>query len=552
MMRTYKANQSQTLSSRLGSILNKENWFFIFVFLLALILRIKDIGLFLPYFEAGDEKFLVESSLNIIRTGDLNPHFFWYGSFPIYWISAIYYLVILILWPFSNQSSLASFIGNLNIYDYHFLFFYIGRITSVLFSLLTIYLLYAIGKNLFGKKTGKIILFLSSFNVFHAFLSQLFKVDISLSFWILATVYFALKILESGKIINYVLGGICVGLAMSTKYNFLAFIPLAAARVLKDKEWKSLFELKLFLAGYVAAVTFIVTCPFSILDFKDFYSQLYFQMKTLQQGPYDPMSFLTGIPYLAPLIAIGGSDPLIAFSSVFGLIIVFRKDWRSAVLVSCFPVIYFIFAFGVSKLPNPQNIFPTFPFLVIFSGFFFKQFFESNRPRYRHLAVGIFILNIIFQILFYFIYLPPYQAWEYPYKESVKWIEKNIDKNSIVMSYYGSPGNFRYIKGSFGFAQEYMIRPKLKNYEENLVKFKPDFLILMNWGMEHQSNDDFKAYGNWVNAILKKPFSDYCLIKGFYLPKIYRGISEKFIPVSENYGLLIFQRKEVQGCEKES
>jgi 4-amino-4-deoxy-L-arabinose transferase-like glycosyltransferase len=550
MMRDLKESQSRAFSDRRGLLLNRENWFFILVFLLALILRITGLDFLLPHFEAGDEKDIVESSLNIIRTGDFNPHFFWYGSFPIYWITAIYYLVILILWPFSGQPSLAVFIEGLNVHDYHCLFFYIGRITSVFFGLLTIYLLYEIGKNLFGKKAGKLIVLLSSFDAFHVTFSQIFKIDISLSFWILATVYFALKIMESGKTRNYLLGGVCAGLAMSTKYNFLAFVPLVAANILKDKNWKSIFDLKLLLAGYVAVAVFVVTCPFSMLDFQSFYSQLFFQMNVLQQVYYlDASFFKTEIPYLSHLILMGLSNPLISFLSVFGMISFFRRDWRSAVLVISFPVIYFVFAFGISKLPNPQNIFPIIPFQIILCGFFFHQLFENKKFWYRYLGVGIFIMNIILQI-FCLVYSPPYAAWANPYVKSGNWIDKNINKSSIVMSYYGNLGNIHYVESSFGFAQEYLIKPKLNKFEENLAKIKPDFLILMNWGMEHQNNNYFKNYGKWVNDILKKPFSDYCLVKGFYLPKMYRGISEKLIPVSKDYGLLVFGKKAGSRCEK--
>ena len=46
--------------------------------------------LLLPYFESGpDERYLIDPALKILKTGDLNPHFFWYGSFPIYWTALL-------------------------------------------------------------------------------------------------------------------------------------------------------------------------------------------------------------------------------------------------------------------------------------------------------------------------------------------------------------------------------------------------------------------------------------------------------------------------------
>ncbi|MCX5859511.1 MAG: glycosyltransferase family 39 protein, partial [Proteobacteria bacterium] len=253
----------------LARIQEKETGVIFFILLAALVLRIRGFDLLLPYFESGpDERFVIESALNILKTGDLNPHFFWYGSFPIYWTALLYGLVLGagclspalgINWVGGGANTIAECIKNFGIYDQGFLLFYTGRVTSIVFGLATIYLVYLLGRKLWDKSTGCLAAWFLAISPLHIYFSQLFKVEISLLFWVLLTLYFSLKIYQGGTLKDYIWIGITSGLALGTKYNFIVIFPFLI--ILYRPGISILKSLKIgFLTHYVVFINIIITC----------------------------------------------------------------------------------------------------------------------------------------------------------------------------------------------------------------------------------------------------------------------------------------------------
>jgi YYY domain-containing protein len=172
----------------------------------------------------------------------------------------------------------------------------IGRALMALADLATVYLLFLLGRRLYGLWGGLLAAALSTFTVLQIQLAHFFAVDpISTTFTLLA-LYGAILMYDRPSKGAAVVTGIGIGLAVASKFSALpiAFAPLIAAylatmRSLKDegggmKDEKNdsssssliphpssfhMFGLA-FLALAIAFIIFAFTSPFVLLDFENF------------------------------------------------------------------------------------------------------------------------------------------------------------------------------------------------------------------------------------------------------------------------------------------
>ncbi|MCX5867889.1 MAG: glycosyltransferase family 39 protein [Proteobacteria bacterium] len=501
------------MTQRIIQRLNRDRILLPLLLLLALLFRLPHLNFLLPYFEYGDERDVVEAALRILKSGDPNPHFFWYGSFPIYWTTLLYGLVLGVrCWVSGGINTIGECINNFGVYDQGFLLFYLGRITSIGFGLATIYLTCLLGRKLFSRQTGYLAALFLAISPFHVFFSQVFKVDMSLLFWILLTVHFSLNIYERGGLKDFVWAGVCGGLALSTKYNFFAFLPILLAVGLKTggRGW---FSGKFLFCGYIAAVVFLITCPYSVLDFDTFRNQLGVQMGLNQQHLIqfrtDPSSFLyRRFFYQIFILFPFFFGPLICLAASLGLVRFLRKDWRKSLIFISFPVIYFVFSGSVSQLAMPQYQLPYLPFVVIL-GVEAMRFFlaGSNRSRWAGgLLLGLSLLFFLSDL-----WVPHFQGQFQVYRKAGGWINQEIPKDKKVATYFGVYSSTRH----FGFQNELVVRRATDFSLAGLEKYDPDFLVTTESSIfqEERFKKSFQGYREVMQAISRE--EKYRLVRSF-------------------------------------
>ncbi len=211
-----------------------------------------------------DERFLtmVESSIRIPESvgeyfdtdnSTMNPHnmghgFFVYGTFPIFLVRFV-----------------AEWVHKTGYDEVHF----VGRMVSVLFDLVTIYVVYLIGRRLYRKRVGLLAALLTALSVLLIQHAHFFVVDPVANAFILAGLYFAIRIFDEGKGSDYVLFGLMLGLSVASKINAapLAFMAAlaAAARVFTAGGERLIHELKR-AAGYLALAAFLSLLTFRIFQ----------------------------------------------------------------------------------------------------------------------------------------------------------------------------------------------------------------------------------------------------------------------------------------------
>ena len=173
---------------------------------------------------------------------------------------------------------------------------YLGRFLVALADIGTVYLVFLLGRRLYGTWAGLLAAALSTFTVLQIQLAHFFAVDpISTTFTLLA-LYGSIKMYDRQSVGAAVLTGVGIGLAVSSKYSALPIIaaPLVAVSLsimhATPEEREAVRRLvfrNLAIAGLVSFVAFAVTSPFVLLDFEDFWQAVVTEQGNMVTGVAD-------------------------------------------------------------------------------------------------------------------------------------------------------------------------------------------------------------------------------------------------------------------------
>jgi 4-amino-4-deoxy-L-arabinose transferase-like glycosyltransferase len=349
---------------------------FVVVFLIALLFRLWGINYDLPYIYHPDEPVALAILQTMLRTGDLNPHFFHWPSFLLYVNLAIYipyYLLGKLLGVFQSPGEILDLtqLAMGVTYTSTSLTVLLGRLITVTFSLGSVLLTFLIGRQLSGKLwVGLIAAFMIAISPTNVGQSRFITPDTFATFFILASFLMSVLIFQKGGIGYYLLGGIFIGLAASSKYNgVLAVIPLLIAHFL-SRGWTGLKDYKLVLSLGLTALFFLTATPFAVLDYPAFLVDLNFDRQHYATG-HPGMEGATLQWYLNYLWQTTGPLYLLAALEILRGLYIRSKP---LILLSSFPLLYFLF---ISRfiVRNERTILPLTPFLFLLAASFLVYLF---------------------------------------------------------------------------------------------------------------------------------------------------------------------------------
>ncbi len=347
-----------------------------------------------------------------------NPHFFAYGSFP-------FYLLYTVGQIFTNVTSNPGYA--------HYVMLQIpGRILSGISDLLTVLMLFFIGKKLFNKEVGLFAAFFYSISVLPIQLSHFYAVDTLLTFFITTILYQLILFYEKPTIKRGVVIGILVGLALATKVSAIVIVTSIGASLAADflllflkqphKPHHYLPHLPKFvqhlityalLIAIITVATFLFFEPYALIDSQNFWLQ------TLQQSamtkdaftfPYT-LQYVHKTPYLYELknIFFFGLGPLLSILAYSGFLyfisIVIKKDksekWAQETILLIFFAAYFI-TVGNFAIGFMRYMLPVYPLLCLFAAVFIYESFTFIKNKtiraicYTLFAIGLFIWPLSF------------------------------------------------------------------------------------------------------------------------------------------------------------
>lgn len=327
------------------------------------------------------------------KTGSpLDPHFFAYGSLPFYLLALVAAVVSFIGTHVPGLSGWSA----ANTYTQLPL---IGRPLSATLDLLTVTLVYVLGRRVYGYWTAVLGMALAAFTVLDIQLSHFYAVDTVLVPLCLLVLLAAVHIAQCDHPAPYIWGGMALGAALATKTTaLLLVIPLGLAPILaawNSATWTGSFSRPALTAHYmsiaprlnrdlqrllltflIGAATFALGEPYAILDRAQLVSDIAQQSAFLVtnsppfQVPYT-IQYAHTIPYLYQLKNMLWWDlglPLAAaaFAGVLSALLSVRRWLRQpeVLILLAWVIPYFLFV-GSFFAKFSRYMLPIIPVMVL-------------------------------------------------------------------------------------------------------------------------------------------------------------------------------------------
>lgn len=499
-------------------------WPMLGVVLLALVLRLWALNWGLPYLYHNDESIFVVIIQNIVKTGDLNPHYFDYGS-AFFYINALAYLPYYLVGkaigafhslndiPYPNQ--LAMGVGITPMESTYLL----GRSVTMLFGIAAVILVFFIGKRVSGKAlVGLIAAFMMAVSPTCVSLSRTITPNMFLVFFILLTVWGAIRIYEENSTGAYIVAGIAAGLAISTKYNGAMVLGVILLACVMKSGWAALKNPRLYLAFGLAALTFLVSTPFALLDYPTFIKDVTKDAIHYSSGHYG-MEGDTVQWYLNYLWTQEG--PVVVLGLLGALFALISRSKPLLILVS-FPVVYSVFI-SLFVVRNDRTILPILPFVFILAAnllvYVGEWLIARGAERRGVLVSGILVVAILaVGPLSMTANAAAQEVTPDSRLTGVEWIKEHIEPGAKVGIEVGSP----YLD-----PQVYSVQPVgaiIAHTPDWYVHEQYDYLVFA-WNMYGRFYREPEKYANQISQY-EAFFGKFQLVKqlddGGYQVKIYK------------------------------
>jgi len=243
---------------------------FIVILIIAFGIRVYSLNFGLPALYDPDEPMFVLGGLKLLKNHTLNPGWFGHpGSTTIYCMALIELFVV--IWGMiSGRFSDVEAFGNAFYHDPGIIF-YPGRWFILICALLCLVLTYFIARKLFDIRTALLASALLAFDPLDIHYSQVIRTDMHASVFMLLALFVTIDIVRRGNLISYVVAGLCIGLACTTKWPagtaLASLVGATTLRVCRDR-YSLIAELnKLTVSMVCILAAMFLSSPFLFLDF---------------------------------------------------------------------------------------------------------------------------------------------------------------------------------------------------------------------------------------------------------------------------------------------
>lgn len=358
-------------------------------------LRLVGIDHGLPQVYNPDEELHFVPQAAAAADGDLNPGYFQNPS------ALTYLLAIVLRVVYIGQDvteKLAADPGEV---------FWVSRVVVAALATVLVYLVYRLGRRLYGAAAGLIAGALLGFAFLPVFYSHQALNDIVTLIPVTLAIWASLRAYEDGRLADFALAGAMVGLAAGTKYSagpVALVVGLAGLLRLLERRARVLPTLiALVCSGVACFATFVLVNPFLVIDFDYAIRQYSGQSAQLPAGKvgqsgaawsYYPYSLLWGLGVVPVAMALLGA--------ISGL----RSDRGRTLLLVLFPVALYLYASTQGRF-FARWMLPTYPLLAVLAGlgavvlaaWIARRLTERGRTRLAVLALPAVALLVLAQPL---------------------------------------------------------------------------------------------------------------------------------------------------------
>ncbi len=373
-----------------------------------------------PFYFHPDERNIASAVSQLQFPQNLNPHFFAYGSFPIY----IIYIVGVFYNLFSHFPAFAVSFEQAIL---------ISRFFSAILSVALIPMVYLIGKQIKDNTTGLLAAFLTVTSIGLIQFAHFGTFEILLTFLGVLLFYFSIKR-------NLVFTGIILGLLLATKVSSIVLLPIPILSFLlylgKNKKiriYKITTNILTFCAATLTA--FIITSPFVLIDFPSFIASMRYESSVAfgSLPVFYTGEFFNTVPVLFQFLHIYPFilNPILTILFIPSLLYVSRgalqkKNDFYLLLIVSYLLLFFSQSFLFAKWT--RYMVPGLPFMYLIIAIGIKDWL-NRQGRYLMLGIILFV-----SALFTIAYFITVHAKPDTRITAGLWAGENIPSNSKILS----------------------------------------------------------------------------------------------------------------------
>ncbi|HJR59047.1 MAG TPA: glycosyltransferase family 39 protein [Vicinamibacterales bacterium] len=322
-------------------------------------LRLFGIWFGLPYpYARPDEDVATRKAIELLTSGDLNPHFFHWPSLTFYVFGAIYALAGLVKGVASGQASLALHEQIL-----------LARVAVAVAGTATLFVLFRIGRRVADEGTGLLAAGLLAVAILHVRESHFAMTDVLMTLFLTISLLLLLRAVDEGddkaSLVWFAASGLIGGLAASTKYSGAAIVA-ALLPIIVSRTSRSLVSRRAWLPviafGGCFAGAFVATSPYIVLDFHAFLDGFRFTFGHLAAGQNVDLG-RGWVYHLTHSLPFGAGVPTFA-AAIVGSVIMARHHRTHWSVLGSFAAVFF-FLIGAGYLVFFRYVLPLLPIVCL-------------------------------------------------------------------------------------------------------------------------------------------------------------------------------------------
>jgi len=377
-----------------------KTWLAVLIILaIAATVRFWGLDFGLPHTWARPDESRVVNMAVKFGQGDLEPPFFIWPTLYPYLLSIVYGIYFVVGWVTGIHGSVHDFV--VEFATDPTIFYLLDRALSAIFGTFTVLVVFRIGERLGGKRTALIAALFLALAFLHVRDSHFGVTDVTMIFFIMASTLYILKAGDTGRLRHYVLAGLLGGAAASTKYSgFMLVLPMLAAHITaaqrtSERLGRFIFDKRLlaFLVAMLAA--FLAGTPYAVPEFSRLVADLSGLENALDLGHHGIVLDRGWWHHLRFNLFYGLGWPLLA-ASFAGIVVLFSRGLRKAIVFLAFPVIFYLYA-GKFHAVFARFIMPVVPFLCVAAAVAVESFHEyvARRMSRRTATTAAWVLAIM-------------------------------------------------------------------------------------------------------------------------------------------------------------
>jgi len=345
------------------------------ILLAAALIRLK--GMRYGHF---DEFHIVNRAYRMLASGDLNPHWFGPGSFVMYVLAALFavFLGVYFLYclscgevqTFAQFKQLVAASTALNDAGYT-----TARVIMVIFAVITVYLVYLIGKRLFNRPIGVIAAFCLALAPLHINYTRVARPDSATTMLVVLSMYFLFRHADQLAKTKYlILSALCAGFSIAAKYTsgiivlpvLIHPVRMVIHTLIHFTSFRNVLSkvLLFILIGVLIFIGFFIFSPFFVLEYQKGYEHLVYEARGVHPGHERLLGIHNHLWYLNTALRTGMGGLFFELFAGLGLIWVLWRRSYKRILLLVFPIAFFI-AIGFGQLRWQRWAITILPFEAI-------------------------------------------------------------------------------------------------------------------------------------------------------------------------------------------